>query len=64
MKQDKQRLVVDRRLIGLAGAGFLLGRVWLFRINPFVVAFFAAMCAERRGRSRTRRLRWPCYAAG
>ncbi len=50
MKQDKQRLVVDRRLIGLAGAGFLLGRVWLFRINPFAVAFFAAMCAERRGR--------------
>ena len=35
----------ERRLLGMLAAGFLLGRVWLFQINPFGVAFFAAMCA-------------------
>lgn len=39
----------ERRLLGMLAAGFLLGRVWLFQINPFGVAFFAAMCAEKKG---------------
>lgn len=34
----------------LAGMSFLLGRVWLFQINPFAIAFFAAMCAEKKGK--------------
>ncbi len=38
------------RLGIMASIGFFLGRVWLFQINPFGVAFFAAMCAENRGK--------------
>lgn len=37
-------------VMGMMAAGFLLGRVWLFQINPFGVAFFAAVCDEKRGR--------------
>ncbi|MCH5266426.1 MAG: SpoIIE family protein phosphatase [Lachnospiraceae bacterium] len=53
MKEGRQGVTVDKRLIGLAGIGFLLGRVWLFRINPFGVAFLAAVCAQRRGKKVT-----------
>ncbi len=38
------------RLIGMMVIGFLLGRVWLFEINPFAVAYFSTICGERRGR--------------
>lgn len=40
----------DKRFILLAGVGFLLGRVWLFQINPFAIAYFAAMCAEKKSK--------------
>ncbi|HBA69607.1 MAG TPA: hypothetical protein DCZ40_09660, partial [Lachnospiraceae bacterium] len=40
----------NTRFILLAGMSFLLGRVWLFQINPFAIAFFAAMCAEKKGK--------------
>ncbi len=43
----------DKRFLLLAGMGFLFGRVWLFTINPFGVAFFAAMCACKNGKKRT-----------
>ncbi|MCH5252832.1 MAG: SpoIIE family protein phosphatase [Lachnospiraceae bacterium] len=43
----------DRRLILLAGLGFFFGRVWLFAINPFGIAFFAAMCVGKNGRKLT-----------
>lgn len=29
---------------------FFMGRIWLFQINPFGTAFFAALCAERKGK--------------
>ncbi len=38
------------RLVGMLVLGFLLGRVWLFEISPFSIAFFAAICGEKRGR--------------
>ncbi len=50
MKEDRQGVTVDKRLILLAVAGVLMGRVWLFQINPFGVAYFAAICAEKRGK--------------
>lgn len=40
----------NKRFILLVGVGFLLGRVWLFGINPFAIAYFAAMCAEKKGK--------------
>lgn len=40
----------EKRLLGMMAVAFLMGRVWMFQINPFGVAFFAAMCAEKRGR--------------
>lgn len=50
MKEGRQGFAVDKRLILLAIVGFLTGRVWLFQINPFGVACFAAICAEKRGK--------------
>lgn len=41
------------RICILAGIGFLIGRVWLFGINPFGVALFAVMCAEKKGKKIT-----------
>lgn len=38
------------RLAIMLAIALLFGRVWLFQINPFAVAFFAAMCAENRGK--------------
>lgn len=49
MKEDRV-CIREKRLLGMMAAGFLLGRVWLFQINPFGVAYFAAMCDERKGR--------------
>lgn len=50
MKEGRYWFTREKRLILLVAIGFLMGRVWLFDINPFGVAFFAAMCAENRGR--------------
>lgn len=50
MKETSYHFTKEKRLIGMAIMGFLLGRVWLFDINPFAVAFFAAMCAQKRGK--------------
>lgn len=46
MKEKKERWTPDFRKIALVILGFLLGRVWLFEINPFGVAFFASICGE------------------
>lgn len=46
MKEKKEKWMPDFRRIALAVVGFLLGRVWLFDINPFGVAFFAGICGE------------------
>lgn len=46
MSEKKQRWTPDIRRIALTALGFLLGRVWLFDINPFGVAFFASVCSE------------------
>ena len=46
MKEKKERWTPDVRKVVLAGIGFLLGRVWLFGINPFAVAYFASTCGE------------------
>ncbi len=48
--KENRLYIREKRLLGMMAAGFLLGRVWLFQINPFAVAFFSAMCAEKRGR--------------
>lgn len=50
MKDKKQKICFDKRYLLLLVAGFLTGRVWLYGINPFGVALFAAVAAERRGR--------------
>ncbi len=49
MKEDKQWCLPDKGYLVLLGLGFLLGRIWLFDINPFAVALFAVMCSERKG---------------
>lgn len=49
MKEDRV-YIREKRLLGMMAAGFLLGRVWLFQINPFAVAFFSAMCVGKKGR--------------
>lgn len=50
MKDKKQKICFDKRYLLLLVAGFLTGRVWLYGINPFGVALFAAVAAERKGR--------------
>ena len=50
MKDKKQKISFDKRYLLLLVAGFLTGRVWLYGINPFGVALFAAVAAERKGR--------------
>lgn len=48
--KEHNMYVRGKWVMGMMAAGFLLGRVWLFQINPFGVAFFAAVCDEKRGR--------------
>ena len=50
MKDKKQKISFDKRYLLSLVAGFLTGRVWLYGINPFGVALFAAVAAERKGR--------------
>ena len=50
MKDKKQKISFDKRYLLLLVAGFLTGRGWLYGINPFGVALFAAVAAERKGR--------------
>jgi len=50
LKDKKQKICFDKRYLLLLVAGFLTGRVWLYGINPFGVALFAAVAAERKGR--------------
>lgn len=50
MKDKKQKICFDKRYLLLLVAGFLTGRVWLYGINPFGVALFAAVATERKGR--------------
>lgn len=49
MKEDRQKFLVNGRYLVLFLIGFLMGRVWLYGINPFGVAFFAAVAAEKKG---------------
>ena len=51
LKDKKQKISFDKRYLLLLVAGFLTGRVWLYGINPFGVALFAAVAAERKGRT-------------
>ena len=46
MKDKKQKICFDKRYLLLLVAGFLTGRVWLYGINPFGVALFAAVGAK------------------
>lgn len=50
MKDKKEKWTPDVHMAVLAGIGFLLGRVWLFDINPFGVAYFASVCTEGAGK--------------
>ncbi len=49
MKGKKQKVYWDGRYIVLLLLGFLTGRVWLLSINPFGVALFASVTAEKKG---------------
>ncbi len=49
MKEKKQKVYWDGRYIVLLLLGFLMGRVWLLSINPFGVALFASVAAEKKG---------------
>ena len=40
----------NKRLIVQGLIGLLLGRVWIYSINPFAVAYFALTLVERKGR--------------
>ena len=40
----------NKRLMIQAILGLLLGRVWIFSINPFAIAYFGLALAERKGR--------------
>ena len=63
MKDKKQKICFDKRYLLLLVAGFLTGRVWLYGINPFGVALFAAVAAERKGRKLLALFVLACLAA-
>ncbi len=48
--EERDGLTRRGRSIVMLLLGLLLGRVWLFQINPFGVAFFSSVCGERRNR--------------
>lgn len=48
MKGMKNRRWWDGRIVLLWIAGVLVGRAWLFKINPFAVAFVVAVFSEKR----------------
>lgn len=49
MEEKKQKVYWDGRYILLLFFGFLIGRVWFFKINPFGVAILASASAEKKG---------------
>lgn len=49
MEEKKQKVYWDDRYILLLFFGFLIGRVWFFKINPFGVAILASASAEKKG---------------
>lgn len=49
LKEKKQKVYWDGRYLLLLILGVLMGRVWLYSINPFGVAVFASVAAEKKG---------------
>lgn len=45
-----KKVASNKRLIVQGIIGFLLGRVWIYSINPFAVAYFALTLVEKKGR--------------
>lgn len=47
----KQGVIDYKRQIAQGVIGFLMGRVFLYSMNPFAVAYFVTACAEKRGKA-------------
>lgn len=55
-----QGVIGNKRQILQGIIGFLLGRVFIYSMNPFAVAYFAAICVEKKGKG----LAMACILAG
>ncbi|MDR1701114.1 MAG: hypothetical protein LBR68_07970, partial [Lachnoclostridium sp.] len=43
-------VISNKRYIVLGIIGFLLGRVFLYSVNPFAIAYFSIFCTEKKGK--------------